>query len=938
MLPETQTQTHFALEGFLPLWLLAVLGVVLLGAIVWLARVDRRAVDRAWPARIFPALRLVAVLVLLWILAGPTRVTTTQQYRTKTVAFLLDRSASMGLVDISDGSGNVARWDAVQPNAAPSPLADLDAAVSALRVHENQLRRLAASPDTLSSSTEVESSRAILNRAAAALPKSASAISDLAARAPAPDPGWQRSIRDALLTLESNVTPTVQSKATEFSRGKTLAAIDRAAWLPEVLRHLADATGRLELLADRLAKSVDSSHRPGAAAASANSESRLTRSERIEHMLVNAEKSWLQELRKKVRVQRYEFGDRVVPQGSSLFETRPGAPASTQPMAGSTQLGLPLEQLAVDASAQSVAAAFILTDGGHNAGRDPREVAPSLSGTPTYFLPIGNTKMQRDVILHHTHAPKAVFQGDQVVVDSMVTAYDCAQETLQAELVDNDRVVDRQTLQVSSEVYDTRVQLRWKAARLGKQALTFRIVPVGNERSQENNLAKTDVLVMEDKIRVLVADNFPRWETRYLINLFKRDTRVVFEQLLFEPQRTAGDGARHAFPATLEEWNQYRVVILGDLLPSQLTAADQKNLRDYVSQSGGNLVLVAGKDAMPAAYVNQTLGSLLPVLPGERPLGNETPYFLQLSDEGTLSLATQIAENPQVSERQWREMSERLPIYSLSDFSRLKPTSHSLIWATTSTTSREGRPKEGDLRSYLAWHYVGAGRVVYLAAPVSYQLRYRQGDTFHHRFWGQLLRWTIARDLGEGSQTIRITTDKSRYEAGERVESWVRLRHLDGRAPSGATLQLTASQDGRVLQEISLREDKERPGMYQGAFLDLPVGPVQLAASGPVVKSLMAEEKLSKPVEATIHMDPGGSTELRHPLCNLPLLREIADASSGALLPPAGLKAALEQLDLDPQVTELTSKMPLWNRWDLFWVFIVCLSLEWAGRKYVGLS
>jgi hypothetical protein len=68
------------------------------------------------------------------------------------------------------------------------------------------------------------------------------------------------------------------------------------------------------------------------------------------------------------------------------------------------------------------------------------------------------------------------------------------------------------------------------------------------------------------------------------------------------------------------------------------------------------------------------------------------------------------------------------------------------------------------------------------------------------------------------------------------------------------------------------------------------------------------------------------------------LLREVADASSGALLPPAGLKAALEQLDLAPQVTELTSKMPLWNRWDLFWVFIICLSLEWAGRKYVGLS
>jgi hypothetical protein len=221
-----------------------------------------------------------------------------------------------------------------------------------------------------------------------------------------------------------------------------------------------------------------------------------------------------------------------------------------------------------------------------------------------------------------------------------------------------------------------------------------------------------------------------------------------------------------------------------------------------------------------------------------------------------MSLATQIAENPAVSERLWREMSERLPIYSLSDFSRPKPTSRSLIWA--STGNRETRPKDAEARSFLSWQYVGAGRVVYLAAPVSYQLRYRQGDTFHHRFWGQLLRWTVARDLGEGSQTIRITTDKSRYETGERVESWVRLRHLDGRAPTAdAALVLTASQDGRVLQEVPLRQDKERPGTYQAAFLDLPVGPIQLTASGEIVKSLMAEEKLTKPVDATIHMDPG---------------------------------------------------------------------------------
>src|SRR5690606_38789079 len=115
-------------------------------------------------------------------------------------------------------------------------------------------------------------------------------------------------------------------------------------------------------------------------------------------------------------------------------------------------------------------------------------------------------------------------------------------------------------------------------------------------------------------------------------------------------------------------------------------------------------------------------------------------------------------------------------------------------------------------------------------------------------------------------------------------------------------------------------------------------GPIKLQISGDRIKSLLASEDYRRPVETTIHMDPSGQLELRNPLCNLPLLRELADASGGMIVPATGLQAALEQVDLEPEIEENTSRMPLWNRWDLFWIFIICLSLEWAGRKYLGLS
>jgi hypothetical protein len=932
MPPPTTTETRFALEGFFSLGTIVVLGILLLLVSWWMARRDARFADRPKFVWSLFALRCIAILVLLWMLAGPTLVTTLRKFRTKSIALLVDASASMGLVDVVDGSGNVSRWAAAR-NRGDKTLRALDDAVGTLTAARNQLERFSKLPNAMKNP---DGARKSFGQAVQGLSSGVSAAKRAADDLPGSAAELKRGVSEAAQLIEGKLLEVLQSKAAEFSRGKTLASLERERWLPERLATVSSAVAQIETLADQFTRTIEGPmvKSPGELA---SEESKLSRLDKVDSFLNSAEQTWLKEIRKKANITRYEFGDRVIPLGNAPVSQDPAKNADKRRhLSPATQMGMALQQVALDNTVQPVEAAILITDGGHNAGQDPRELAASLSGTTLHVVPIGNTKMQRDVILHHTHAPKSVLQNDDVVIDSIVTAYDCDSEKLQVELLDNEAVVDRQTLNVASEVFDSRVQLRWKAAHLGKHNLAVRVVPVTDERTEENNAAKADVHVMEDKIRVLVADNFPRWETRYLLNLFKRDDRVVFDQLLFEPQPARAEGTRTAFPVSLEEWSRYRVVVLGDLLPAQLTAQHQKLLRDYVTEAGGNLIIVAGKDAMPGAYLNQPLGAILPVQAGDRALGGNNPFYLHVTDEGSMSLATQIAENPGVSERVWREMSERMPIYALSDYSKPKPTTHSLIWASMSKSGFN--PSDASTRSFLAWQYVGAGRVVYLAAPVTYQLRYRQGDNYHHRFWGQLLRWAVARDLAEGSQTVRLSTDKSRYEQGESVQASVRLSQLDGRRVSGAALQIAAVQEGKLIQEITMKEDASRPGTYHGALEALPVGAIKLEVSGDRIKSLLAAENYRRPIETSINIDPSGLLELRHPLANLPLLRQVADGSGGIILPPTALKSALQQLNLDPEVLENITKKPLWNRWDLFWLFILCLTLEWAGRKYLGLS
>ena len=52
--------------------------------------------------------------------------------------------------------------------------------------------------------------------------------------------------------------------------------------------------------------------------------------------------------------------------------------------------------------------------------------------------------------------------------------------------------------------------------------------------------------------------------------------------------------------------------------PPDEVATLMQLLRDYVTETGGNLIIIAGKDAMPAAYIGGPLEGLLPVTPGDR--------------------------------------------------------------------------------------------------------------------------------------------------------------------------------------------------------------------------------------------------------------------------------------------------------------------------------
>jgi hypothetical protein len=877
---DTETLQKFAFEGPLPIGPLIALGGAAALLVAFLAWRDYKAIASRKLFFLLVIPRIAALAVALWMLAGPTAMTVSRAFKPKSIIVMADGSGSMGLADAADGAGSALQWS--DPKECPD-LAAVNKALGELRAAQ----LLAASR----ASNSWEQIRHSVDLAADDLQK---VHSDA-------DPRMAAFLKDGTAQLSAP------------SPGKTKQDQDERA--DEVAAFIENAARRADRLSQKIAAQYEQS--------SSGKTTQPPREEKVIDWLSIAEGSWLKDLGGKMRVLRYKFASNILPVAGPGW--RDALRTETNLDTRGTDLGAALNQASQDAGRQPVEAIVMVTDGGQNGPTDPREAAAALRGVPLFVVPIGSSVIPRDVILHHLQCAKAAFKNDTVMIDAMITAYECAGEKIRVELSSDGAVVDSQMLAATSAVFDGRVSFKWKAAELGRHTLKVHAVPVARELSADNNDATAEIEVMEDTIRVLLADDLPRWEFRYLSMLFKRDKHVGFDQLLFEPNDDASS-APQSFPQDADGWRKYRVVILGDVTPAELPVAQQEQLRNYVARDGGNLIVIAGETAMPSAFAGQPLDGMLPVTASN--INPDQPFNLAVTGEGSVSVPTQLEDDPAASERIWRETSARLPIYNLSPNSRAKPTAHVLISAATAE-----RPS--DQRAFLSWQYVGLGRVIYIAAPITYELRYGIGDFFHHRFWGQLLRWAIAREMAGGSKTVHLLADKNRYEAGDSAQIALRLTGADGAPVPGAKCGVQAFQNDKSIKTIEMREDAGSPGSYRGIFSGLPTGQITLRAGGATVQSLLASEGFPGAVEQLINIDIKGSTEMSVPICNLPLLNQIADASGGAVVPPGAVQYALANLNTTPDSEEtVLNRRPLWDRWAALWIIIGCITIEWLAKRH----
>lgn len=904
--PDRQISDAIVFESVIPIGLLtAICGIVLvlLGVMLWR---ERRSASRPFIAPIILVCRGLAVAGVWLALANPTAVRHTRQTVLKHSALFLDTSASMNIQDTTNNRGNAARWSRAIGGASSGP-GSLDQGIALLGSARANL-------SLASSGMNQSEIGALLDKAGSACREARECVEE-ARRWPGVnsrlDPllaQFEGEVIAPLLRLQKIAEPSGESR--ESTRVPLLA----------LARKLGELKGQIRAIADELQDGESASPQ------SADS-SRMGLARR---WLAKSEQGWLGSLAERTVVDRNQFAQSSMPMDGNWSNLQAADP--NEPTA-STDLQTVLNELGRRAGDGRLDFVLLATDGVHNATNQALNIPESLRLTPMIVVPFGDYEAHRDIDLRGADAPRTILARDQLVVNARIAASLCEGESTVVELLDGQQVLDSQELRFEGPRIDRFVELHWRPGTPQTRDLTVRVRPVAREASLGNNERTLKVSAVEDHFEILVADASPRWETRYLFSLFRRETQSKATTLLFSPVHAYPGGVpppQPALPFSIDAWQQFQVVILGDLSPAQLTLEHQKLIKRYV-ENGGRLIVIAGSESMPNAFAGGPLADLLPV--ENQPLNIPANGFtVRLTPEGQLSDVLRISGAEVGNDSAlWESIYNALPIYDVSPWSKAKPSARVLIEAIP----RIGGNAPG--RVFLATHSYGRGSVTFFSSPSTYSLRWKAGDRYHYRFWGQLVRALVAQDFGAGTSLLRLTTDQSLYRPGTPVCVKLRAQAANGAPIKEMEGQIVARQLDKVVARTAVQANPEVAGEYNATFEGLPNGVIKLEPESESISKLLRAAGVEIP-SATVSIEQGTVTSEMLPQTEPPpFFAMVENAPTAMVVAPSAVPAVLAHFDLAPTVTKSTLRRPLWNEWWLLDLIVGCLALEWIGRKIAGL-
>lgn len=713
----------------------------------------------------------------------------------------------------------------------------------------------------------------------------------------------------------------------------------------------------------------------------------MTRGEMIRSLIdKGGEDSFLNRVSAKYHVDVFRFGNGLEREESLDIERELDAKEAT--FRSTTDITKALELAIKEVPVEEIASIILFTDGRHNGDAGVESISRKLGsyGVSVSTVLVGGTVKPFDISISTADAPESIFLGDKVRLTVSVRATRANGRRAKIKVSKGKEVLQSEDFLIESDDWVKEFKFTDIPNEKGVYRYVVDVTKIENELFADNNERSLEVAVSDDRTNVLLVDSRPRWEFRYLRNLFYgRDKSVHLQDWIVNPDKIAGvkeevlpyanaarefgDSESGGFPFNREMWRAFDVIILGDIGEDILTPEIISELRYCVGERGALLVFIAGSEKMPMSIRHPQLRELIPVLYDPDDVSHihspEENYAFTLAAPGrghaVMSQSSSSAENEEIWQNipyfHWRlpvkgvKMGAEVLAYAVPKREGDSALDAAVIAQSIAATIEEdpeaAMKRLEEMRSEQARNSLvvastfGRGKVLMMNTESMWRLRSKDGDHLHHRFWGQVMRWGAGEKLRAGNTFVRIGTDQLRYGAGETVKAYVRITDHKYNAIEGLSPRLVLHSPGGG-NKMSAFYPKPRPdsnGFYECEIsgCDTP-GVYRLSLECP-----KAQEKLGKRFPVNLNTQfvvvttkqPAEEVEIT---ATSEFVERMAKATGGMVIKPSEYVGLNEDFGGgSKQVTDRV-EYQLWSLPPLFILITLLLTCEWIMRKRANLS
>ncbi|MBU0520297.1 hypothetical protein KJ564_15315 [bacterium] len=557
---------------------------------------------------------------------------------------------------------------------------------------------------------------------------------------------------------------------------------------------------------------------------------------------------------------------------------------------------------------ESYPACIIISDGGDNAGRDPLDEIAKMA-KPLFTIGIGDTSAVIDAGIMGVSGDVVAYQGKESSLTVRIKSRGLENQRGQLLLRDQaGNVLASKEIKLSVDGLLQEIDLDFTLDETGDQALSVELVTSKDEWSTQNNQRGYPITVKESRIRILLVEGFPSFESMFLKQTLNELEDLEIQVLTLKKE---GGFYDHQIGELGLMFSQSDVLILVNLDGSSRSSnAYQQIVEESRRSSIPRWVwLTANTDT-------RIVGDFIP-------------------DHGI-----RFIQNPRLSEGQavprryyeilepdaqfeeevwWKEIPPlRLPDRIMQQSSRgmslidlVRPETGQYITAGLigwEDSHNKSLLSLGD--GYWRWNFLRQG------------LSGQRELYSRHLF--RVIRWLSA---VQEQQPLKLQTDRYLYSSGEEVILDAQTFTADGRPITSAIIEVQVNGPSDTTK---LLIEPDATGKYGSSFLPNSAGKYTYSGIAKLQDQVFAADSGEFSVEA-YNIEKETLTQ------NYQLLQTLAERTGGRYFSSDNIADLTEIIDATPRRVKIGWSRRMFLGWDFWFLPILLLSLEWIIRKRKGM-